>query len=144
MAAAVVEFDALADPVRTAPQDHHLAAELRLHFALRGDQLQGTAGIDPLEGPLIGGVVIRGAGGKFSRTGIHGFEHRIHAQTLAMGAHLQLLGPGGPANLPIGKTQLLELQEAFAIEIRQRTAAQQPALGLHNPPQLGEEPGING
>ena len=88
--------------------------------------------------------MIGGAGGKFSRTGIHGFEHRIHAQTLAMGAHLQLLGPGGPANLPIGETKLLELQEAFAIEISQLTATQKPALGLHNPPQLGKEPRING
>ena len=61
-----------------------------------------------------------------------------------MGAHLQLLDPGGPADLPIGKPQLLQLQEAFAIQIRQLTTAQEPPLGLHNPPQLGEEPGING
>ena len=35
MAAAVIKFDSLADPVWTTAQDHHLGAAFRLHLRLR-------------------------------------------------------------------------------------------------------------
>ena len=35
MAAAVIKFDSLADPVWTTAQDHHLGSAFRLHLRLR-------------------------------------------------------------------------------------------------------------
>ena len=54
VAAAVVEFDALADPVGSAAQDHHLAAAFGLNLIGRRLDLQLPIGAEPLQGPFIG------------------------------------------------------------------------------------------
>ena len=142
--AAVIELDSLADPVGTAAQDHHLAPGLRLNLGLRSDQLQAAVGEQTLHRPLIGGVVIGRAGGELRGTGVHGFEHRIDAQVLAMGAHLQFLAAGGPGDLTIGEAQLLELQQGGGIQGGQVLALEQTLLALDDPAQLRQEPRIDG
>ena len=144
MDAAVVELDALADAVRAAAQDHHLAAGLRLNLGFGGHQLQAAVGPQPLHRPLVGRVVIRGAGGKLRRAGVHGLEDRVDAQPLAMGAHLELLAAGGPGDLAIGEPELLELQQRRGIQRSQALALQQTLLGRDDPAQLGQEPGVDG
>ena len=101
MHAAIVEFDALADAVWPAAQDHHLAAALRLHLVFGRHDLQLTGRIEPLQRPLVGGVVIRRAGGKLRRTGIDGFEHGIDAQPLTVAPHREFIAASGPGDLAI-------------------------------------------
>src|SRR5664280_642669 len=62
--AGVVELDALADPVRPAAQDQHLA----------------PAGAADLGLFVVGRVVVRRGAGASSGTGVYGLEHRPQAQ----------------------------------------------------------------
>ena len=63
---------------------------------------------------------------------------------LAMGAHLQFMTAGGPADLAVGETQLFELQQLPCPEILEAPTRQQPLLRLDQAPQLGQEPGVDG
>ena len=108
--AAIVELDALADAVWPTAQDHHLAAALGLHLVFGRHHLQLTGRVEPLQRPLVGGVVIRRAGGKLRRTRVDRFEHGVDAENLAVAAHRQLIAASGPSDLAIGEAQLLELQ----------------------------------
>jgi hypothetical protein len=65
--AGVVELDALADPVRPGTQDDHLGS-----LALFAD-----LGLGPRIA-LVGGVVVRGAGGELGCAGVHGLVDRTH------------------------------------------------------------------
>ena len=141
--AAVVELDALADAVGAAPQDHHLAAVFGLHLAFRRDQLKAAVVAQALQGPLVGGVVVRGAGGELGGTGVHRFEHRVDPQRLAVVAHLQLVAAGGPGDLAVGEAQLLELQQRLGLQIRQGAAAQQARFRLEDAAQLGQKPRVD-
>ena len=122
MAAAVVEFDALADAVGTAAQDHHFAALFGLHLVFGGHLFKGAVGAQALQGPLVGGVVVRRAGGKLGGTGVHGLEHGVDAEGLAVAAHLQLVAAGGPGELAIREAQLLEFQQGRSFELLEAPA----------------------
>ena len=115
VAAAVVELNALADPVRTAAQDHHLAPRLRRHLTLRGQNLELAGGIEPFHRPLIAGVVVRRGGSEFSGAGVDRFEHRVDAQPLAMGPYSQFVAACAPGDLPVAVAQLLELEQRFGV-----------------------------
>ena len=79
VAAAVVELDALADPVRTTAEDHHLAPRLWRYLTLRGHDLELACGIEPFDRALVAGVVVRRGGSEFSGAGVDRFEYRIDA-----------------------------------------------------------------
>jgi hypothetical protein len=69
---AVVEFDALADPVRPGAQDQHLGLlGLRGHLGLGGWV------------EFIAAVVVGRLGLELRRTGVHRFVHRMDVQPLA-------------------------------------------------------------
>ena len=55
--------------------------------------------------------MIRSAGGEFGGAGVHGLEHGVHPQGLAVAANRQLGRSGGPGDLAVGEAQLLELQQ---------------------------------
>ena len=111
VAAAVVELNALADPVGTAAQDHHLAPRFRRHLTLRGQDLELAGGIEPFHRPLVAGVVVRRGGSEFSGAGVDRFEHRIDAQPLPVGPHSQFVAACAPGDLPVAVAQLLELEQ---------------------------------
>ena len=109
MAAAVIEFNALTDAIRTPAQDHHfslvaIAANFRRTW--QGDQ--SSIGLQFLERPFVRGVVIGRGGCKFRCTGIHGFKHGSHIKLVSMRAHAEFVGSRAPGNLTIGKTELLD------------------------------------
>ena len=109
--AAVIELDSLTDAVGTAPKDHHFAAIVRLNFAGGGEGFEGTISAEAPNRPLIGGVVIRGAGGELGGTGVHRLEHRRHTELGAVIPHAEFIAAGGPGDLTIGVAELLELQQ---------------------------------
>ena len=74
MYAAVVELDALPDPVRPAAQHHDLLAVGRLGFTLAVQRLVAT-------------IEVGGLGGKFSRAGVYPLVDRAHIQAVAGFAH---------------------------------------------------------
>ena len=111
VAAAVVELDALADPVGTAAQDHHLAPRFRCHLTLRCQALELPGGIEPFHWPLVAGVVVRRGGSEFGGAGVDRFEHRVNAQPLPVGPHSQFVATCAPGNLPVAVAQLLELEQ---------------------------------
>ncbi len=71
VAAAIVELDALADPVRAATQDDRFLAVRRCGFAFR-DLAQGAG--------LVGRVHVGGVGGEFGGAGVDALEDRANAQ----------------------------------------------------------------
>ena len=123
MHAAVVELDALADAVGAAPQDQHLAAGFRLHLRFGWHQLKPAVGGEALNRPLVAGVVVRRAGGKFGGAGVHRFEQGIHPEGLAMAAHREFIAAGGPGDLAVREAQLLELQQGVCSQVGQLAAA---------------------
>ena len=143
MHAAVVELDPLADAVRAAAEDHHLAARFRLDLTLRRHQLQAAVVVQALQWPLVGGVVVRRGRGELSGAGVDCLEHGADAQPLAVGPHLQLMATDSPGDLAIGEAQLLELQQRHCIQLRQLAALEQPLLSLDDPAQLGQEPDVD-
>ena len=75
MDAAVIEFDALSDPVRPAAEHHDLAAFARLGFALL----------------FVRGVHVGGLSCEFGRAGIDAFVDRSHAKGLTTRPHIVLI-----------------------------------------------------
>ena len=92
--AAVVELDALADPVRAAAEDHHLL---------------GVAWADLVVAPVVGRVVVRRVRLELGRAGVHQPEARHEAQRLSLGAHLILGALGEVGDLPVGEPERLGL-----------------------------------
>ena len=123
MHAAVVKLDALADAVGATPQDQHLAAGFRLHLRFGWQRFQPAVVREALNRPLVAGVVVRRAGGKFGGAGVHRFEQGIHPEGLAMAAHREFIAAGGPGDLAVGEAQLLELQQGVRPQISQLAAA---------------------
>ena len=88
MAAAVIEFDPLANPVGATPEDHHLASTVvEGHLAFRLQGCEVPIAVQLLERALIGGVVVWRGGCKFRSTGVHGLEHGSNTKAMAMTTH---------------------------------------------------------
>ncbi len=126
MHAAVVELDALADPVGAAADDHDLLAIAGVSLALF----------------LVGGVHVGGAGGKLGGAGVNPLVHRTNAQLMAQ---LTQAGLGDAQQLRqagVGKTLALEPEQRGPVDVRfacllERLFFPNDVLNLH------QEPGID-
>ena len=90
--AAVVELDALADPVRTAAEDHDLAPLARLRLALL----------------LVGRIQVGGVAGELGRARIHALVHRMQPVGMPALAHDRLLQAEQVRDATVGEALALE------------------------------------
>ena len=90
--AAVVELDALPDPIRTAAEDHHLLSVGRLRFAL----------------VLVGRVHIGSPGREFRGAGVDALVHRPDPERVTARAHVGFRGLGQVRQSPVGEAHALE------------------------------------
>ena len=103
MHAAVVEFDALADTVRTAAQDHDLVTGRRVGLALL----------------LVGRVQVRSVGGELGRTGVDTLVDREHFQLVAVTTQV-LVGDTQQLGQPLVREALaLEAQHQRLVDVGQ-------------------------
>src|SRR3989442_823030 len=122
--AAVVELDALADPVGTRAQDDDLLPAGRRRLVLL----------------LVGRVEVRRVGGKLGGARVHGLERHRDAMTLADCAHGRLGRSGEGGDAPVGEAPLLgPAQQARIGQARPRDLG----LELDDLADLLEEPGID-
>ena len=126
MDAAVVEFDALADPVRAAAEDHDLPAG-------RGDDLVLVA---------VGGVVVGRERLELGRTGVDQTVNGVDAGLLAMGAHGSKIGRQQVRELHVGVAGLLGAAQQAGVDGRERVPLQL-LLHLAELAQLVQEPRID-
>ena len=89
--AAVVELDALADPVRAPAQNHNLLPIGNPCFVLG----------------LVRGVIVGGVRLELRAAGIHKLERALDAVFLPMRAYGEFVGTGEPGELEVGKPVLL-------------------------------------
>ncbi len=127
--AAVVEFDALADPVRTAAQHHDLALVGRVGLALA---MLG----------LVGRVHVGGVGGELGRAGIDALVDRTHVVGQARFAHGLGVRLHQPGQAPVGEALLLQVAQLGGRQAGQR-AGLDLRLGLDDVLDLGEEPRVD-
>ena len=92
--AAVVELDALPDPVRAAAEHDDLVAIGRVGLAL----------------VLVGRVHVGGGRGELGRARVHALVHRAHAEGAAQRAHRGFVGAGELREARIGEALALELR----------------------------------
>src|SRR3546814_14192867 len=102
MHAAIVELDALADAVRAAAEDHHLAAVARFGLVLRRHRPAGAA-----DAGLVGRVHVRRVGGDLAGAGVDALVDRATA--------------GGPAAC---STPLLLAAEKRKTEVEGKSVAE--------------------
>ncbi len=132
MDAAIIEFDALADAVGPAAQDHHLLAVGRLGFALgRGEAVA-----------LVAAVHVRRARGEFGGAGVDALEDRGHLQLFAQGPDIAGVLAGQHAEELVAKAHLLQTQQ-LGRGLGQAVLAQ-PGLGLDQLLDLLQEPAVIG
>ena len=131
MAAAVIELDALADPVRSAAEDDDLLRVGRRAFV----------GQRARERRLIGRIHIGGGRGELGRAGVDALEHRANPERLALRRHLGLGGLGQHRQPRVGKAH--RLQGPHAERMRGQAALLDLAFHLDDAAHLGEEPGID-
>ena len=92
--AAVVELDALADPVRPAAEDHHLFRFAWPHLVIA---------------LVVGRIVVRRVRLELRRAGVHEPEAGHEAKRMAFGPHFALGALGEVADLPVGEPERLGL-----------------------------------
>ena len=128
MDAAIIELDALADPVWSAAEDDDLApgAWLRLAFGR----------VDPVA--LVGRVKIRGQRGEFGGAGVDALVDRRETKAAARFRDLAFVEPRKAREAPVGKSHLLEPQECCRV-LRKPVAAH-ALFGFHDFPNAVEEP----
>ena len=144
MAAAVIEFNALTDPVGTPSQDHHLSIGIRTgHFIRLSAVDEGSAAVESLKRAFVGGVVIWRRGRKLGGTGVHRLEQRPDAESMPVPSDRQLVAAGAPGDLTVGEAELLDLQQLFCLQLLQLASLQQTLFSLNDASQFGQEPGIN-
>ena len=131
MAAAIVELDALPDPVRPAAEDDHLVLVRRSAFVRKV----------ACERRLIGRVHIGSGGSEFGGAGIDALEHRTHVQRVTLGRDLGFGGPGQHREPGIGKAHAL--QRAHAECMRGKPIRLDPGFHLDDAAHLGEKPRID-
>ena len=98
--AAVIELDALPDPVRAAAQHDDLVARTR----------RGLAFV------LVGRIQISGISGELGSAGIHALVDRAHAEGLAQRAHRGFVGAGELGQARVGETAALERAQTLGIQ----------------------------
>ena len=86
MDAAIVKFDTLADTVRTAAKDHHLAALARLGLAFWLAAIPGRG--------FVGRIEVRRLCVEFGGTGIDTLEDRVHVERDTLGRHHRFITAG--------------------------------------------------
>ncbi len=127
MYAAVVEFNALADTVRAAAENHDFVTiNGRVRFTLL----------------FISGVHVGGVGGEFRRAGIHAFVDRMQVILLAQLADLRLTHTRQFRQTRIGKAFALQVTQEVSVE------ASNPDVGYflfqtHQLFNLHQEPAVD-
>ena len=103
MAAAVIKFDPLADPVWTTAQNDHLFAIRRAGFAFHVAH----------DGGFIGGIHVRCLGFKLGSAGVDTFETGDYAKVLACIAHVVLIAASQFGQTGIGEAHHLKMTQAM-------------------------------
>ena len=125
MHAAVVEFDALADAVRTAAEHHHLAPRRRPGFALF----------------LVARVHVGSTGGELGRAGVDPLVDRADAQRPAMLAHHALIDAEQRRQAAVGEALALQRAHCAGIQRVEGATGQllfvtDQVLDLHQEPRI--------
>ena len=131
MAAAIVELDALADPVGAAAENDDLVLGRR----------RTLVGYLAGEGRFIGRIHVGGRRGEFGRAGIDALEHRADAKRMTLRLHLGLGRIGEHGKARVGKAH--GLQRAQAKGVWRQAVALDLGLHLDDGAHLGQEPRID-
>ena len=99
--AAIIKFNALADAVRAAAENHHL--------------LRGVA-FDLVVAAIVGGIIIGRVSLELGGAGVHQTVARHEADVFALGADGVLGRAGEMGDLPVGKSERLGFGEFFSVE----------------------------
>ncbi len=126
MDAAVVELDALADPVGATAEHHDLLAAGGLGLALL----------------FIGGVHVGSARGELGGTGVDTLVDRADIELVAACAHLALGHAQKRRETRVGKALALEPEQLVGIEVVQR-ALGHLAFQTHQLLELDQEPAVD-
>ncbi len=132
MHAAIVELDALTDPVRPAAEDDHLAPLARPGLAL-GRGAVGEAG-------LVAAVEVGRARLELGGAGIDPLEDRLDAEGAALGRDRAFAETAEPGEATVREALRLQLEQRLPI-VRQPVAPH-PLLRRDQCPDLLEKPGI--
>ncbi len=128
---AIVELDALADPVRSAAENDDLVL-VRWRALVR----QLTR-----ERRLIGRIHVGGGGGELGRAGVDALEHRANAERVALGGELGFRGLGQHRQPRVGKAH--RLQAPHAERVVGQAVLADLVFHLDDAAHLGEEPRID-
>ena len=131
VAAAIVEFDALADPVGSAAENDHLVLVGRRAFI---GEVTGERG-------FIGRIHVGGGGGEFRGTGIDALEHRANAERMTLGRDLGFGGVGEHGEPGVGKSH--RLQAAHAEGVAGQAVGLDLGFGFDDATHFGEKPRID-
>ncbi len=123
---AVVEFDALADAVRAAAEDHDLLAVGRVGLALF----------------IVGRVHIGRVGGELGRAGVDPLVHRADAQRVAALAHLLVGAVHQEGQAAVREALLLELVQGRLVD-RLELLGVQPKFDVDDLLDLHQEPRVD-
>ena len=108
MNAAIVEFDPLADPIRSAAEDHDLFAFARIGLAF--------GHVEPVA--LVARIHVGSERGELGRASVDALVDRPQIEPAAARRHRRLVEPGEPGKASIRKAHLLQPQQAGLV-IRQ-------------------------
>ena len=131
MTAAIVEFDALADPVRPAAEDDDLFLVGRRALVR---QMSG-------ERRFIGRIHVGGGRGELGGTGVDALENRANPERVASRRHLGLGGLGQHGEPRVGKSH--RLQGPHAERVGGQAVRLDLGLHFHDAAQFGEKPWID-
>ncbi len=101
MDAAIIKFNALADAVRPAAENHDFFRGVAFHLVIAA---------------IVGGIIIRRVSLELGGAGVHEAVARHEAEAFAFGADGILGGAGEMGDLPVGKSERLGLGEFFSVE----------------------------
>ncbi len=131
MAAAIVEFDALADPVRAAAEDDDLLPVRRR--ALIGELAR--------ERRLIGRIHVGGGGGEFRGAGVDALESGANAERVTLLRHLGLQALGQHGKARVRKSH--RLQRAHAKRVGRQAVGLDLQFHVDDAAHLAKKPWID-
>ena len=99
--AAVIELNALADPVRTAAENHYLALVRRLHFVVAA---------------VVSRIIVGCVSLKFGGAGVHETIALNESECFSQRANFVLGFAGKISDLPVGKSERFGFGQQFGIE----------------------------